>query len=132
MSKKQKFAGEYEVKSSPKTLFPYLNTAGGLSLWFADDVKITPEKVFIIDWEGETHKAKIAAQKINSYVKLEFIPKPGDTDPNLSFIEFKLDTNELTQSTFLKIVDFTNITDSEEFYDLWDNLIEKLKEIVGG
>ena len=74
MSTKLKFNGEYEVRSSPKTMFPYLNTAGGLSLWFADDVKITPE-VFIIDWEGEIHKAKISAQKINSYVKLEFFAK---------------------------------------------------------
>jgi uncharacterized protein YndB with AHSA1/START domain len=132
MSTKQKFVGEYEVRSSPKTLFPYLNTAGGLSHWFADDVKITPEKVFIIDWEGELHRAKISAQKINSYVKLEFLPKPGELDQEPSFIEFKLDTNELTQSTYLKVSDFTNLTDLEEFNDLWDNLVDKLKEIVGG
>lgn len=130
MSKKQKFTEEYEVRASPKMLYPYLNSASGLSLWFADDVKVNPDKVLLIEWEGEIHKGKITAQKLNSYVKLEFLPKPGDTDP--SYIEFKLDTNDLTQTTFLKVIDYSDMADEEEFHDLWDYLVIKLKEIVGG
>ncbi|HYG40624.1 MAG TPA: START-like domain-containing protein [Cytophagales bacterium] len=130
MSKKQKFEEEYELRASPKMLYPYLNSASGLSVWFADDVKVTPDKVFLIEWEGEIHKAKITAQKLNSFVRLEFLPKPEDTDP--SYIEFKIDTNDLTQTTFLKVADYSDMVDDEEFHDLWDFLVLKLKEIVGG
>ena len=37
---KQKFVGEYPINASRKMLFPYMSTASGLSLWFADDVNI--------------------------------------------------------------------------------------------
>ena len=38
MAEKIKFNVEYEVKSSPKILFGFLNEPNGLALWFADDV----------------------------------------------------------------------------------------------
>ena len=52
---KQKFMGEYSINASRKMLFPYLSTASGLSLWFADDVNINninKTLIFIVDGEG--------------------------------------------------------------------------------
>ncbi len=125
---KSTFIGEYEFKASKKMLFPYINSASGLAQWFADDVNINADKEFIFLWDGEENKAKVAASRLNSFVKYEFLN--GDSeDPN--YLEFKLDVNELTQSVYLRILDYSEM-DSEEAEELWDSLIHDLKEIVGG
>ncbi|MCR9251381.1 MAG: START-like domain-containing protein [bacterium] len=122
------FNGEYEFRASKKMLFPYINTASGLAQWFADDVNINADKEFIFLWDGEENKARMAASRINSFVKFEFLNGDED-DPN--HVEFKLDMNELTQSVYLRITDYSDM-DVEEAQELWDSLIHDLKEIVGG
>ena len=111
-------------------LFPYVSTAGGLSQWFADDVTIDEDKVFHFIWEGDRHRAKLVAQRANSFVKFEYIDDPVNDDN--AFTEIKLDENELTQTVFLKVFDYTDNVDAEEAGELWDHLIQNLKEIVGG
>ena len=39
-SKKKLFTADYEVHASIKMLYPYIQTASGLSEWFAEDVTI--------------------------------------------------------------------------------------------
>ena len=38
---KTPFVVDYPINASPKILFPYLATAGGLAQWFCDDVNAT-------------------------------------------------------------------------------------------
>lgn len=134
--KKYKFTGEYEINASPKMLFPYLNTAAGLSQWFADNVNVDEDKTYNFIWDGQDHKAKVASQRVNNFIRFEFLDKKedenGSGEDDSAFIEFKLDTNELTQSVFLKITDNTDVADEDEMEEIWDNLISSLKEIVGG
>jgi hypothetical protein len=49
-----------------------------------------------------------------------------------SFIEFKLDETELTQSLFLKVIDQSNLYTLDELEGIWESLILKLKETIGG
>ncbi|WP_194775584.1 START-like domain-containing protein [Pararhodonellum marinum] len=129
---KNKFVAEYQVNTSRKIIFPYLSTASGLSEWFADDVNINEDKVYNFSYDNEDHYAKITALRTNSHVKFEFF------DPNLpdendhSYIEFKLEENELTQTIFLKVIDYSDTYDDEELESIWEGLILKLKEIIGG
>jgi uncharacterized protein YndB with AHSA1/START domain len=127
---KTKFVGEFEFSASKKMLFSYISTASGLAQWFADDVNINnTDKTFTFLWDGDENKAAMVAYKVNSYVKFEFIEE-GDDDPN--YCEFKLDTNELTEATFIKITDYSDAEDVEELGEIWDALVSKLKEITGG
>ena len=71
----------------------------------------------------------MAAHRTNSFVKFESTDEEDD-DPN--YFEIRLEMNELTQSVFIRIVDYTDNTDEEELQDLWESLIFNLKEIVGG
>ena len=57
MSKKKLFTADFEIHASVKMLYPYIQSASGLAEWFADDVSISPEKVFTFVWDNETHKA---------------------------------------------------------------------------
>ena len=61
MAKKQLFTAEFELHASAKMLYPYMQTASGLSEWLADDVRISPEKVFTFVWDSEEHKAMITS-----------------------------------------------------------------------
>ena len=125
MSEKKKFTLEYEVKSSPKILFSFLNEPNGLSQWFADDVHYK-DQVYTFVWDGEEHKAKLLAVKENKLVKFRFI----DDDPNCYF-EMEILQDELTNDVALSITDFAPAELIEERRLIWDNQIEYLISVIG-
>lgn len=126
---KAEFVGEYEMRASKKMLYPFISSASGLSQWFADDVNINNEdKVLTIIWDGDENKAKIISSRINHHVKFEFLDEDSD-DPNT--LEFVLDVNELTNTVFIRVSDYSDM-DIDEAKDLWESFIHNLKEIVGG
>jgi hypothetical protein len=51
-------------------------------------------------------------------------------DPD--WVEFKIDLNEMTQTTFIKIQEYSEFDDKEEQAEVWEGLLHNLKEIVGG
>jgi hypothetical protein len=53
-------------------------------------------------------------------------------DDESGYIEFRLDQNEMTQSVYIKVVDYSAMVDHGELEDLWDGLMHTLKEQVGG
>jgi uncharacterized protein YndB with AHSA1/START domain len=132
---KNKFNTEFEINASRKMLFPYLNTASGLAQWFAEDVNVNEDKVYNFIWDGEDHKAKMVSHRTNSYVKFAFLDEDQvdvEEEDDNAFFEIKLDQNELTQSVFIRITDYTENDDFDELEDMWANLVEALKETVGG
>jgi uncharacterized protein YndB with AHSA1/START domain len=129
---KNKFVADYQINASKKILFQYISTASGLEEWFADEVKINEDKVFIFDFDNDEHYAKIASIRNNSHVKFEFFDPTNPEEKDHSYIEFKLEENELTQTLFLKVIDYSDGYDDEELEAIWEGLVGKLKEIVGG
>lgn len=129
---KYKFTKEYELRASPKMLFQYLSTPAGLSDWFAEEVNIDDQKQFNFIWDREDHLAKISAQRLNKSIKFEFVSKLAQEEQGAAYIEFRLEHNELTDSTFLKIIDYSEMDNDEDLTELWDGLLENLREKVGG
>jgi len=128
---KQKFVGEFEINASKAMLFPYLSTASGLSQWFADDVNIDSfNKTLIFILDGEERVAKIDSLKNNQYVKFIFVHEDEHEDDK-DFMEFRLEINELTQSVFIKVTEYTETDDLDESHQIWENLLSNLKEIIG-
>jgi hypothetical protein len=113
-------------------LYPYIESASGLAEWFADDVKISPEKVFTFEWDNEQHKAVLIAHRINHFTKFEFIPETPADKKDPSYFELRLEVGELTQTTFFKITDYSDFDDVKELQELWQGLVENLKAVVGG
>lgn len=135
------FTAEFEFKASQKMLYPYLNTPGGLAQWFADDVIVNDDKVLIFFWDEEQHKARIASQRLNRSIKFEFLDgEEADESSNNNnngqsgspYIEIDLDSNELTGTVFMRITDTATSDDSDELHEIWQQLTDSLKEIVGG
>jgi uncharacterized protein YndB with AHSA1/START domain len=129
------FENEYEINASQRILYPYLNTAGGLSQWFADNVTIDYDKKFNFHLDGEVHRARIAAVRRDQYIRFEYLPENGHKteggDPD--FLEFHLEKNDFTDSTFLRIKECSSEDmDAEELREIWDGLVGLLREMVGG
>ena len=133
MPRKKLFTADYEVHASIKMLYPYIQSAGGLSEWFADDVKINNiDKTFTFCWDNEEHKARQVAHRTNHFARFEFLPEEKEDERDPAYFELRLEFNELTQSVFLKVFDYTDINDLNELSDLWDSLVENLRKTVGG
>ena len=133
MAKKKLFTADYEVHASIKMLYPYIQTAGGLAEWFADDVKINNQsKVYTFFFDNEEHKARLVAHRTNHFARFEFLGDNGEEEKDPSYFELRLEFNELTQSVFLKIFDYSDFEDMKELHDLWNSLVDTLRKTVGG
>ncbi len=131
-TKKTLFTADFEIHASIKMLYPYIDSASGLSEWFADDVRISPEKVFTFVWDHEEHKAILLSHRTNHFAKFQYLPESKEDEKDPSYFELRLEVNELTQTTFLKVSDYSDFDDMEELEELWEGLIENLKKVVGG
>jgi hypothetical protein len=114
-------------------LYPYIQTASGLAEWFADDVRINNEsKTYTFYWDNEEHKARQVAHRTNHFARFEFLPESDEDIKDPAYFELRLEFNELTQSVFLKVFDYSDFDDLRELQDLWDGLVEALRKTVGG
>ncbi len=129
---KKLYTNDFEVHASIKMLYPYIETASGLSEWFAENVNINPEKVYTFEWDQEEHRAKMTGHRVNHFVKFEYLPETKEDEKDPSYFELRLEVNELTQTTFLKVVDYSDFDDMDELNDLWEGLVENLRAVVGG
>jgi hypothetical protein len=133
LAQKKLFTSDYEIHASIKMLFPYIQSPGGLSEWFADNVTINnQDKTYNFIWDNEEHKARLTAHRTNHFVKFEFLPENNDDEKNPSYFELRLEFNDLTQSVYLKVTDYSDFDDVKELNDLWDSLIDALRKTVGG
>lgn len=125
---KYKFNREYNFRASPKMLYNYFATPGGLQQWFAQSVSIDGDGNFLFDWGNKAQKAQVVAKRINKAAKFEFTE--GENAGN--YIEFKLENSNLDSSCYLYITDYSWNSDEDDLIDLWDGFIDTLKDIVGG
>jgi len=121
MSKDQ-FVADYQLNASKKIVYTYLSTASGLQEWFADKVRIDEDKNYIFNFDQEDHYAKLNIVKANLHVRWDFFDPKSSGSHKESYIEFKLDEAELTQSLFLKVVDQSNFYSLDELEGIWDGL----------
>lgn len=125
MSEKKKFNIEYEIKSSPRILYSFLNEPNGLTQWFADDVSVR-DQVYTFTWDGEQQTAKLLNAKENKVVRFRWI----DDDPQY-FFEMEIIQDELTNDVALSITDFATEDTIGERKLIWNNQIEYLVSVLG-
>jgi len=128
---KIKFVAEFEINASPKMIYPFLSTAVGLKEWFAEDVNMNEDRSFGFMWDGVQNNAMKTAQKTNQMIKFEFVSSDKEDKKDVSYLDLKLEENELTQTSFLKVTDYSEAQDTKELQELWDNLIDNLRGALG-
>jgi len=125
MAEKKKFYIEYEIKSSPRILYSFLNEPNGLTQWFADDVSVR-DQVYTFTWDGEQQTAKLLAVKENKVVRFRWI----DDEPQYYF-EMEIIQDELTNDVALSVTDFATEETISERKLIWNNQIEYLVSVLG-
>ncbi|SDF36438.1 hypothetical protein SAMN05216464_116125 [Mucilaginibacter pineti] len=125
MSEKKKFTIEYEIKSSPRILYTFLNEPNGLAQWFADDVSIR-DQIYTFTWDDEPQKAKLVTVKENKLVRFKWV----DDEPQ-TYFEMEILQDELTNDVALSITDFATEDLIAERRLIWDNQIEYLISVLG-
>ena len=123
---KYKFELEYTFNTSLRVLFERLSTPGGLSEWFADDV-ILNGNTMTFKWKGNEEKARILNIRDNKSIRLKWLT---DKDPK-TFLEFRINQDELTGETALYITDFADENEKTEAINLWDSQVAELKHVIG-
>ncbi|RYY35206.1 MAG: hypothetical protein EOP46_10830 [Sphingobacteriaceae bacterium] len=125
MSDKKKFTIEYEIKSSPRILYSFLNEPNGLAQWFADDVNFR-DQIYTFTWDDEQQKAKLVNYKENKLVRFKWL----DDEPQCYF-EMEIVQDELTNDVALSITDFATEDAIPERKLIWDNQIDYLISVLG-
>jgi uncharacterized protein YndB with AHSA1/START domain len=127
-----KFVQEYPINASAKMIYPYLSTPSGLSQWFCEDVRVNEDKIYNFIWDDKSHFAEMSSHRLNRSVRFVFLDAQKKHVPDPTFIDFCIETSELTQEQYLRIIDYSNDGDNDQLLELWDNLIQNLREIIGG
>ncbi len=127
---KYKFVTEFELRASPKVLFPYISTPSGLEQWFAEKVNVMPDHIMDFKWDGDSHIARQVSMRLNKSIRFEF-ENTSENNTDNNYMELKLEVSELTQTTFLRVTDYSMNNDQQEMQSIWDGFIDALKEIVG-
>ncbi|MDB5006624.1 MAG: hypothetical protein JWP45_1017 [Mucilaginibacter sp.] len=125
MPEKKEFKIEYEIKSSPRILYSFLNEPNGLTQWFADDESVR-DQIYTFTWDGEQQKAKLLTIKENKLVKFRWV----DDEPQYYF-EMEILQDELTNDVALSITDFATEDTIGERKLIWNNQIEYLVSVLG-
>ena len=135
---KFEYNAEYEIRAAVKMVYPYIATPQGLEEWFADRVEVLNDKFLNIHWDNEQHIAKIVSQRTNSMIRYQFVEsieeektKTRAKKKDANFLELKLNYSELTDTTYLVITDYSEMNDDEVLEELWDGLVETLREKLG-
>lgn len=127
-----KFIQEYPINASPKMIYPYLSTASGLAQWFCEDVRINEDKIYNFIWDDQSHFAEMSSHRLNRSVRFVFLDQDKKHLPDPSYFDFCIETSELSQEQYLRVTDYSEDGDQVQLLELWENLIQKLREIIGG
>jgi len=120
------------MNASAKMMYPYLSTPAGLSQWLCESAVQLGDRRFNLIWDNEDHLAEMSSLRMNKSVRFSFLNTSKGVPGDYSYIDFSIETGELTQEQFLRIIDYTDVGDVEQLTELWDNLVQNLRELIGG
>tara|TARA_R110002049_G_scaffold194392_5_gene363289 strand:- start:1835 stop:2215 length:381 start_codon:yes stop_codon:yes gene_type:complete len=126
MSDKIEYQLEFPVKSSPKILYNFIATPGGLSEWFADNVNSRGSSYTFI-WDGSEEVAELISKKAGSHIKFKWEEENDDT-----FFELRVRIDDLTKDIALIITDFAEEDELDESKMLWESQVAELLNVIGG
>ena len=129
---KFKYIEEFEINASPKILYPYLDSPSGLQDWFCPKVNVDEDNIYTFNWDGKDNFARKTMHRLNKSVRFNFLDENKKDVEDPDYIDFQIETSELTQGQFLRVTDYSEENDEEELREMWLNMIYDLKSIIGG
>jgi hypothetical protein len=99
--------------------------------WFAKKIVLNDHKIYNFFWDNTENYAIITHVRTNHYLRYEFLDNNQNPQEDAPFIEFRIQLSELTNTIFLRITDYSEMTNEKELKNLWDMLIASLRDCVG-
>lgn len=130
IQKKKKFQLEFEIKASPRILYPYISSANGLEGWFAEKCN-SRDNIFTFEWDGSVEKAKLVSKKENQSARFKWIDEADPKAKDESYFEMEIMQDEITGDVALVITDFSTDEDKEEDVMIWESQVHELMHTVG-
>jgi uncharacterized protein YndB with AHSA1/START domain len=127
---KFKFTNEFEFQASPKILFEFISTPVGLSQWFCEKATTSIQNAWNLVWDETDHKATLTHNKPFKMIRFQFEGQDQEDQQDPAYLQFEIEKNELTRVAFLKVTDYSNMSNRQELEELWDNLIANLKTVI--
>ena len=81
-------------------------------------------------WDGDEEVAKLMQQKKGDSIRFQW-EDDEDEDEDYYF-ELLINTDALTKEVALLVTDFAEEGELEGAKLLWDNMVAKLKQVIGG
>lgn len=130
---KHRFEREFSINASPRILFPYIASAAGLAQWFCDDAHAEHGQPLTLVWDKQKHYAEVAAERPGRSIRYVFRDEPQQVpDADANYLDFALEASRITHEVFLRVTDYSTQVDEHEQLELWEGLVERLRQQVSG
>jgi hypothetical protein len=83
-------------------------------------------------WDKQNHYAEIALQRPGRSIRYVFLDERKQPLNDANYLDFSLEYSKITDSVFLRVTDYSDHGNDKEQQELWDSLVGKLREQVGG
>lgn len=124
---KEKIEMDHGFRStSVSVLWNYISTAGGLELWFADEVRQSGPRRFAFVWGGAEQQAALVASRVGHYMRFRW-----DDDPDRVCWELRIEVSDLTGETELHVTDWASPDEADELRELWNGSVGALSRMLG-
>ncbi|MFA6831858.1 MAG: START-like domain-containing protein [Bacteroidaceae bacterium] len=125
---KEKLKLEYLLQSTSKNvIWDAISSSSGLERWFADRVIISDRHATFSWGDEEVRETEIIAIRTFHFIRFHWSNDPDDR----SYLEMRMNCNEMTGKYTLIITDFADSDDIEMQHELWDAQIEVLMRKTG-
>lgn len=130
--KKQKIRIERELSSSSENIiWNLISTTSGLSKWLADEVTQDGNRLRFTWGETWGHHETKEATILESVKNDHFRFRWDEEEDEGTYIDLRMEKNDLTNVYILYITDFADPGDTEGLKDLWNGELEQLHRVTG-
>ena len=129
---KHVFEREYAINAPLRILFPYIASAQGLAQWFCDAARPEAGPRLTMVWDKQNHYAEVVAERPGRSIRYAFLDEHQQPQPDANYLDFTLEASRITQEVFLRVTDYSVHADTQEHLELWEGLVERLRERVSG
>lgn len=119
---KEKIKLEHILRSKARNIiWQMIATPAGLEHWFAEEVRQEGDRLIFVWGPNDQRTARITAHTPGSRLRFHWLDEEEDT-----YIEMRLEQDELTRDFILHITDFAEDDEIDEQEFLWNKQLDTL------
>ncbi len=119
------------MSNSKNIIWTLISTAGGLKKWIADEVEEQGDRLVFTWGDVWKHHEIRTAFVVESVKNMSFRFCWEEDESEDTFIELRMEKNELTDDYMLHITDFAYDDEKDSILSLWEQNLERLHTNTG-